>query len=268
MTRIQRLGRRDHAVGSANVRGREKLFPIPNADSEDAEAEARERLLLFLLDELEDVGVEVQMMHAAQCIELTFQHFFGNWRNVELKWQGRKVTPETARKKLPWMQIWKAAAVCGLSTEGVALFSKVVDYVEDDLGFDEATRDFDKADNKYEVLVSRFIRGKALTDSPRLVKLIREGKGRRPRMLLDVLEAVEAGDSDAMGKRLAAYLAYFRKTEFRTNRLDCTLSMEGSVLWHLARRKGMKLPKMKQADMDHIVLGPAGRALIDRKGRK
>ena len=88
-------------------------------------------------------------------------------------------------------------------------------------------------------------------------RLIEEGRSRRLKLLSAVLRAIRDKDAVATQRCLEDYLAYYRKTEFPRPSLEEKVSVDGSILVHLAEQEGLLL-EVPTGFADYIVRLPAG----------
>jgi hypothetical protein len=76
-------------------------------------------------------------------------------------------------------------------------------------------------------------------------------KAKRPKLLCPVLRALMDNDAAAFEKTLLAYLAYYRKSEFKRDPLKL-LALEGTTLYHLGRKQGFNVT-LPEKVADHVI---------------
>ena len=76
-------------------------------------------------------------------------------------------------------------------------------------------------------------------------------KAKRPKLLAPVLRALMDEDAKKFSETLLAYLAYYRKSEFKTE-LDKAIALDGTTLYHLGRKLGFKV-ELPEAVTNHVV---------------
>lgn len=76
-------------------------------------------------------------------------------------------------------------------------------------------------------------------------------KSKRPKLLCPVLRALLDNDPIQFEKTLLAYLAYYRKSEFKRI-IGKVLSLEGTTLYHLGRKQGFNV-ELPEIAADHVI---------------
>lgn len=151
------------------------------------------------------------------------------------------------------MDTYRKSILAALCTDADAELAKLVTWADQDLSFDDGTFRLTKEDNRFLILHS-FVLGDSHHDRQgELRQFIRSGRGKRAKLLLTALEAIEGGDRDAFRKALVAVAKYHREREFRVDHPFQAIMIEGSMLWHVARRRGMRLDDLPLDVMDRII---------------
>lgn len=76
-------------------------------------------------------------------------------------------------------------------------------------------------------------------------------KAKRPKLLCPVLRALLDNDPVQFEDALLAYLAYYRKSEFKRI-VDKVMSLEGTILYHLGRKQGFTV-QLPENLADHVI---------------
>ncbi len=117
--------------------------------------------------------------------------------------------------------------------------------MDDDLG------DMTAMDNKYHTYLAMRLRGDAAAKFEPVAKTIRAGKRPRAALLLEAADALLAGDAPLFAEKLKHIVRNWRKTiEPKSFRV---ISIEGSILWHVARRRGLELPELPEKLSDLVL---------------
>ncbi|MGC4033597.1 MAG: hypothetical protein QM754_18070 [Tepidisphaeraceae bacterium] len=84
-------------------------------------------------------------------------------------------------------------------------------------------------------------------------ELIEHGSKKRIKLLATVLSEILRKDAAAADRAFAEYMKYFKKTEYpRARTPDDKLALDGTILFHLARHRGIALT-IKSEHSDHII---------------
>jgi hypothetical protein len=188
---------------------------------------------------------------AAEAGSLAEHYLYGGWREGYREFpNSNRLTAAEARRELPWIDPYREGLLLALLSDDERALARIVAWPAEDLPVDDGTLDLTGMDNKYHVWLAGRLRGEGMDD---LAGVIRAGKRARAVLLLETAEAVFAGDGAGAAKRLKKLGGNFRKSGFRTNRMDASVSVEGTILWHVARRRGMTLGGLTAGVMDLIV---------------
>lgn len=76
-------------------------------------------------------------------------------------------------------------------------------------------------------------------------------KAKRPKLLCPVLRALIDNDAVGFEETLLAYLAYYRKREFKLD-LEKLLALDGTTLYHLGRKQGFDV-QLPESVVDHVI---------------
>ncbi|GHT38127.1 hypothetical protein FACS189427_12000 [Planctomycetales bacterium] len=110
-----------------------------------------------------------------------------------------------------------------------------------------------KMDTLFYIILSRFICTYTLEDNRHLIEVIRSNRAQRPKLLIDILEAIDKSDDIALKKAVEKYMNHYLKKELDLNTIEGSISLYTSLLWETARRNGITLPLLSDDIMDRIV---------------
>jgi hypothetical protein len=96
-----------------------------------------------------------------------------------------------------------------------------------------------------------FLRGEPRKRVEGFIAKAEADKAKRPKLLCPVLRALIENDAAGFEKTLLAYLAYYRKSEFKLD-LDKLLALDGTTLYHLGRKQGFKV-QLPENVVDHVI---------------
>lgn len=188
------------------------------------------------------------------------------------------INREQARTRLPWINAYRAGLALACAFSDWTSVDELLEWPGSDLCYDEGTDDRTKEDNAYYIWLAMRLRDepeekaatqRELVQQPKrregnlaAVKafqkvkdvlpgveaiasaaiqreMIERGSRRRPKMLMAAANALLDGNAAEFGKSLAAYLKHYRQKELQTQRVDTGICLDGMVLWHLARHRGL-----------------------------
>jgi hypothetical protein len=185
-----------------------------------------------------------------QLVAADLYYFFGPWE--KFRWGSGVMSRELARVKLKWISNYREALPIALSLSDWTSADRLLEWPGPDLKDDEGIDNRTAEDNAYQVWLAMRLRGESGPEVDARRDLIARRSRQRPKLLALAADALFAGESDQLAKSLAEYLKYYRKREIDLRRDPGTplvrqgICLDGTVLWHLARRRGLgeiKLPE-------------------------
>lgn len=239
-----------------------KEFPYDKWGAQDSARQSGifYRLNLFILGAVGFSHAEDDLAdwreRGAEIPPLGVEYFYGPWREGHEEF-GEKLTSVRARQVLGWMEPYRRSLMAALCLDAHDDLAKLLEWPEPDLPDDEGTTDRTPGDKAFHILLARWLRGESI-DQPDLRQTVSKGTRRRPKLLLATLDALMAGDVDQARAALAKFLQNYKKTEFRVDRVDFAISLDGTVLWHAARHRGIYLGPLAPDLSDLVVLSGEG----------
>lgn len=202
--------------------------------------------------------------------KLSGQFFYGNWRDEFVNWEDDGNLPDPTkpwlksgpltvaecRDQLGWIDILRHGLFWALFFDDAEQLAKLVAWPDTDLREDEGLDDLTKADCDYYVMLCKWLRGKPFDPDGPLTASIHSGTKKRPKLLLVTLRAIVRGDGPAYGKAMLDHLKHYQKSGFHTRSIRRCVSLDGSILWQVARRRGLPQPALPEA-LEHLVLSHA-----------
>jgi hypothetical protein len=188
-----------------------------------------------------------------QMVAADLYYFFGPWKDKKFVYYGGEVVdPEQARGRLKWINNYRESLMSALSLSDWKSAERLLEWpgpeVKEDQGLDNRTPE----DNAYQIWLAMRLRGDSGSEVDARRDLISRRSRQRPKLLALAADALFAGEPKQLAKTLADYLEYYRQREIDLRRdpgervVFQGICPEGTVLWHLARRRGLgeiKLPK-------------------------
>lgn len=183
------------------------------------------------LDDWRDAGRRV--------VAAGVHYLFGAWRDSFDDDNGEHCDRAKARKKMPWIDMYRYALPLALSLSDWTSADKLLQWPGPDLPFDEGLDDLTKEDNAYHIWLASRLRGEPASKSDAQLKVITDGKRKRPKLAQAAAQALLDKNAAEFTKALTAHLRYHRQNDFDPKQLDCALCPEATSLWHLARRQNL-----------------------------
>ena len=184
---------------------------------------------------------------AKQVVWAALGYFYGDWRKVQQTpdgtvgheaWKPFCLWYEQMMESLPW--------ACALSDwEAVR---RIVEYPPENR-LPEAAKA--KGETAWGWALVSFLRGEPRKRVDAFIEKAEADKAKRPKLLCPVLRALIENDAAGFEKTLLAYLAYYRKREFKLD-LDKLLALDGTTLYHLGRKQGLSV-QLPENVVDHVI---------------
>lgn len=187
---------------------------------------------------------------AQKAVDSSLEYLYGDWRDGYL-YDRKRITREQTRKRLEWIVPYRRGLLFAMCLDDAERAERLAQWPDTDVH--KKDLEFSPADTDYHILLARYLCGKPLKDSSRLAASIKTGTRRRPKALLEALEAIEAGDPGKFSKKLERYLKGYLKSGIDPDDYETYVSMEGSLLWQTARRSGLELPSLPVELADLVV---------------
>ncbi len=184
-------------------------------------------------------------------VSACLHYFFGDWRQSFLFYddQGCGAVPcelPRSRTRLGWIDAYCLGLALALCLGDEAATDRPLEWPGRDLGFDEGYWDRTRADNAYQIWLASRLRGEPAESTADLLEQALGSKRKRPKLLAATAQALLAGDSAGFTRSLASYLRYYRTSELNPRLLRTALSVEGTALWHLARRRRLEVGEIPE----------------------
>jgi hypothetical protein len=182
-----------------------------------------------------------------KCVAAVLDYFYGNWRNIQPihtgetgheKWKPYCLWYEEVQRSLPFasaLSDWEAV-------EKIAAYPP-------ETKLPEAAKA--KGETAWGWALITYLRGEPRQKVEAFLAKAEGHKAKRPKLLAPVLRALMDKDAKKFSETLLAYMAYYRKSEFKTE-LDKAIALDGTTLYHLGRKLGFKV-ELPEAIANHVV---------------
>jgi hypothetical protein len=186
---------------------------------------------------------------AYNVLDFADEYFFGNWRDRIHSGNYHNDPPDRAwwDKYASWQPQFEACLLSVSCLTEWERLQKFASYFREDVDINIEQSPENRA---WLLTVARALLGKSLDGE--LANVIKSGKRKREKLLLDFLEAVLSGDERQLNASAAAYFKYYLKSE--APKLDITkkVAIDATFLVHFAAHRGRKI-EIPQSVQDHIV---------------
>jgi hypothetical protein len=187
------------------------------------------------------------MEAAKQVVGAALEYFYGGWQKVQPTpdgtvgheaWKPFCLWYEQVMQSLPW-----ACALCDWDA-----VRRIAEYPPENR-MPEAAKA--RGETAWVWALISFLRGEPRKRVEGFIAKAEADKAKRPKLLCPVLRALIENDAAGFEKTLLAYLAYYRKSEFKLD-LDKLLALDGTTLYHLGRKQGFKV-QLPENVVDHVI---------------
>lgn len=209
----------------------------------------REGSLVAALGHVGYTDVDPRLPHwreaGRRVVMAAIHYFFGDWRKREFTWLSYRLNEASARTFLEWTSLYRPGIAKAAIFEQWSDFDQLLTWPGDDLSElheDGTVDDRHREDLSYQIWLAARLLGKDSASVAHHRTRIERGARKRPKLQLAVADALLGGDEKGFERDMVKYLTYYRKTEFRPNRIDFLIADDANVLWHVARRRGLALP--------------------------
>lgn len=191
--------------------------------------------------------------HAAFRIPaLAAEYFLGDWREAWAKANPTFVVPRT-HPEFGWYDIWRWGLIFALVMDDEASLQALSTWVGNDLVHDEGLCDATTGDNQFLILLGFLFSDRTPHERYEQRQSVLESEGYKGRLCLGLLEAIEDSDRITIREQFSRLAHHNKNREFRDDRPDHAVMIEGTMLWHIARRNNVHLDDLPVDVMDRII---------------
>lgn len=185
--------------------------------------------------------------YAEKCVKHALEYFYGAWR-------GRILT-DLKTLDPGWWRIH--ASWVGQLSEGLCWATSLGDWKSAKLLADYPTSESKpgvatREDAAACFALASLLRGSAPADYEACFGVIQKGKEEKPKLVADVIRALQAKNADQFQTSLETYLRYFHESEFKKTSLDKLLCLDGTTLLNLGLHMGLVFSIPPEVE-DHII---------------
>jgi hypothetical protein len=178
----------------------------------------------------------------------------GDWREGYREWYySDRMTRAESRKKLRWIDAYRAGLLMALFLDDETAIRRILEWPDTDLPVDEGTLDLTAADNHIHIALAFALRGEPKVRVDEVADRIAKSKRKRAITFWAAARAILDGDAPTFASRFKDLLALYRKSGFQADCIYNIVHIDGSILWHAARRSKLALPELSEKMMDMIL---------------
>jgi hypothetical protein len=180
-------------------------------------------------------------------VDAVLAYFYGDWRNIQATPDG-KTGHEAWKPYCLWYDEVQQSLPFAAALSDWTAMKRIAEYPPENK-LPEAAKA--KGETAWGWALVSFLRGQPRSRVEEFLKKAEDDKAKRPKLLAPVLRALLDNDADQFNRTLTAYLAYFRKSEFR-QQLGKLVTLEGTTLYHLGRKQGFEC-ELPENVADHVL---------------
>jgi hypothetical protein len=197
---------------------------------------------------VEDSGRAASKEAARGVLQAVTEYFYGDWRDT-LPTPDGKVGHEEWRTVCLWYEEVMQSLSFAAALSDWESMSKIAAYPPENK-LPEAAKAIGESAWGWALIT--FLRGQSHEKVDGFLKKAEcLEKAKRLKLLAPVLRALMNKDAAQYEKTLLAYLAYYRKSEFKRV-IDKIVALDGTTLYHLGRKQGFKV-KLPENVADHVI---------------
>ena len=184
---------------------------------------------------------------AKKCVQAVLDYFYGDWRERLITMDGQK--GETAwRKECLWLEEVQRSLPFASALSNWEAVKRIAAYPPEDM-FPEAAKA--KGEGAWGRAVLSYLRGEPRNKIEAFIAKAESKKTKRLILLGPVLRTLMDQHERKFADALLAYLAYYRKSEFKTE-LDKAIALDGTTLYHVGRKVGLTV-QLPEGIAKHVV---------------
>jgi hypothetical protein len=176
---------------------------------------------------------------------------YGAWRDGHQESRySEPMSRAQTRAELGWITPYREGLLLALYVDDESAIRRLIDWPDTDLPIDDGLTDRTAGDNYAQIGLAFLLRGEPKEKIAQVVEKLHASKRKRANVFWAAVEAIFAKDCASFAKQMKELCSLNRKSPL--NRDFPGVHVDGSILWHLARRSGIALPKLPEAALDLI----------------
>ena len=184
---------------------------------------------------------------AGVVVRRVLDYFYGEWRLKQATPDGKKGIEEWKPFCLWYEQVMESLPFASALSDWNAVM-RIAQYPPENK-LPEAVKATGEVAWGWALI--KYLRGEQRKEIESFLGKAESTKAKRPKLLCPVLRALIDGDAIQFEKALSAYLAYYRKQEFK-RLVSKVVSFDGTILYHLGRKNGFEV-SLPENVADHVI---------------
>lgn len=180
-------------------------------------------------------------------IDAVLAYFYGEWRTSQATPEG-KIGHQAWKPYCLWYDEVQQSLPFAAALSNWEAMKRIAEYPPENK-LPEAGKA--KGETAWGWALVSFLRGQPRSRVEEFLQKAEDDEAKRPKLLAPVLRALLDNDAVEFNSTLTAYLAYYRKREFK-QRLGQLVTLEGTTLYHLGRKQGFEI-ELPENVADHVL---------------
>jgi hypothetical protein len=176
---------------------------------------------------------------ATRITRASMEYFFGGWRTNFRRFGWCQMDHVQARRELPWSDIYRKGLAMAATIGAWNSVDRLMNWLAPDLKWDRGTDDRTRADNACHILLALRIQGAIPSAALPCRQLVEQSNRKRALLLLDCIDDLFSENVSRLATALAKYLRVYLAKEVTPNRPQSGVCLDATLIWHLARHRGM-----------------------------
>jgi hypothetical protein len=182
------------------------------------------------------------------------EYFHGAWREGYKEYpNSRPMTRKRTRSKLGWIDQYCEGLLLALYLDDETAIRRLIEWPDTDLPVDDGTDNLTAEDNLAQIALACRLRGEPEKKVAQIVKKLSARNRKRPIAFWTAAVAALEKKPREFADSLKQLCNLYRKLAEEQNDRIPRPHVDGTILWHLARRSGIALPDLSEWASDRIV---------------
>ncbi len=182
---------------------------------------------------------------AREAVDAVIDYFYGDWTK-QVPTDLGTLDPGWWRLHMSWMDFFSEGVCWAAAIGDWKSLKKIADYPSDDCD------GYTKEDRAAYLALASVLRGESMASQQRYLQEIQNRKKEKPKLIAEVIKALQSNSQARFQASLEGYLQYFRKSEFKKKSLGKLLTFDGTTLLNIGRRNGLQFKVPPELE-DHII---------------
>ena len=187
------------------------------------------------------------------CVAKALEYFYGDWR------EGYKDFPYSepdtraqTRAKLGWIETYREGLLMALYIDDETAIRRLIEWPDTELPVDDGIFNQTAGDNLAQIALACRLRGEPEAKVAEVVEKLQASKRKRASVFWEAAVAILDKKPREFAASLKQLCTLYWKQAAENDRI-IRPHVDGSILWHLARRSSVALPDLPERALDRIV---------------